>query len=62
MEFSDGVWTLGREFPDFTPLDFSQRFTGRFSGDGQRIDGRWETSRDGSDWEHDFDLTYTKVR
>ena len=62
MEFSDGVWTLGREFPDFTPLDFSQRFTGRFSGHGRRIDGRWETSRDGSNWEHDFDLTYTKVR
>jgi hypothetical protein len=21
----------------------------------------WETSKDGSTWEHDFDLTYTKV-
>jgi hypothetical protein len=63
MEFRGGVWTLVRDAPDFTPLEFSQRFTGTFSGDGQRIDGRWETSRDnGSNWEHDFDLTYTKVR
>ncbi len=62
MEFSDGVWTLVRDSADFTPLDFSQRFTGQFSSDGQRITGRWETSSDGSTWEHDFDLTYTKVR
>ncbi len=33
MTFSDGVWTLLREAPDFTPLDFSQRFSGRFSAD-----------------------------
>jgi len=38
-----------------------QRFTGTFSADGKIIEGRWETSRDGSSWEHDFDLTYTKV-
>jgi hypothetical protein len=61
MDLSDGVWTLVRDSPDFTPLKFSQRFIGTFSGDGQRIDGRWETSGDGSDWEHDFELTYTKV-
>ena len=23
--------------------------------------GRWESSSDGSSWQHDFDLTYTKV-
>jgi hypothetical protein len=62
MDLSDGVWTLVRDSADFTPLEFSQRFTGTFSSDGQRINGRWETSRDGSNWEHDFDLTYTKVR
>ena len=62
MEFSDGMWTLVRDSPDFTPLEFSQRFTGTFSSDGQRINGRWEASSDGSNWEHDFDLTYTKVR
>ena len=39
---------------DFTPLEFSQRFTGTFSADGRRIDGRWESAQDGSDWELDF--------
>jgi hypothetical protein len=62
MNLSDGVWTLLRDSPDFTPLEFSQRFTGTFSSDGKSINGRWETSGDGSTWEHDFDLTYTKVK
>jgi hypothetical protein len=61
MDFSSGVWTLLRDSPDFTPLDFSQRFTGTFSDDGKTIDGRWETSSDGSHWKHDFGLRYTKV-
>ena len=33
MTLADGVWTLTRESPDFTPLDFRQRFTGTFSAD-----------------------------
>jgi hypothetical protein len=61
MTFHDGVWTLLRDAPDFTPLDFWQRFTAEFSADGHTISGRWETSRDGSTWEHDFDLIYRKV-
>jgi hypothetical protein len=61
MTFEDGVWTLRREAPDFSPLDFRQRFEGRFSDDGSRIVGRWESSADGERWDHDFDLTYTKV-
>jgi hypothetical protein len=62
MRFSDGVWTLLRDSPDFSPLSFSQRFTGTFGDDGDTIRGPWETSNDGSTWEHDFDLTYTRVR
>jgi len=62
MTFNDGVWKLLRDSPDSSPLDFSQRFTGVLSADGGTISGRWETSRDGSNWEHDFDLTYRKVR
>jgi hypothetical protein len=61
MDFSDGVWTLLRESADFSPLPFAQRFTGTFADDGKSIDGRWETSRDGSAWELDFGLTYTKL-
>jgi saccharopine dehydrogenase (NAD+, L-lysine-forming) len=61
MTFRDGVWTLSRDSPDFSPLDFRQRFTGELSADGRTISGRWETSKDGSTWEHDFDLTYRKL-
>src|SRR5687767_2202974 len=28
MSFQDRVWKLWRDKPDFSPLDFSQRFTG----------------------------------
>jgi hypothetical protein len=61
MGLRDGVWTLVRNAPDFTPLDFSQRFVGTFADEGTRIDGSWETSTDGVHWELDFDLTYTKA-
>lgn len=61
MTFDDRVWTLLRNSPDFSPLDFAQRFTGTFSDDDRSIVGRWESSQDGSTWEHDFDLTYWKV-
>lgn len=61
MGFEDGVWTLTRESPDFTPLDFRQRFTGTFSEDGNTITGAWEAGFDGGGWEHDFDLTYRRV-
>ena len=60
MSFADGVWTLTRESPDFTPLDFRQRFTGTFSADGNTISGAWETGHDGQ-WEHDFALTYRRA-
>ena len=57
MSLNAGVWKLWREAPEF-----SQRFTGTFSDDGTAIGGRWERSSDGTHWEHDFDLTYTRVR
>ena len=61
MGFDEGVWTLSRTKADFSPLDFSQRFTGTFSDDGRTIQGRWEICHDGSTWEHDFDLVYRRV-
>jgi hypothetical protein len=60
MGLADGVWTLTRESPDFSPLDFRQRFTGTFSDDGNIISGAWETGRNGAGWEHDFALTYRR--
>ena len=62
MGFEEGVWTLSRSQADFSPLDFHQRWTGRFGDDGRSISGRWEASRDGGGtWEHDFDLRYERV-
>jgi hypothetical protein len=61
MTFRDGIWTLLRGKPDFTPLDFRQRFTGRFSDDGNAIVGTWEID-EGSGWRKDFDLAYARIR
>jgi hypothetical protein len=61
MTLAGGMWTLARESPDFTPLDFRQRFTGTFSEDGNTISGAWEKCLNGSDWEHDFALTYRRA-
>jgi hypothetical protein len=62
MTFDGEVWTLRREKPDFTPLSFSQRFTGRFGDGGRTIRGAAENSHDGgATWELDFEITYTKV-
>jgi hypothetical protein len=58
MTFSNGVWELQRFASE---PDFSQRFTGRFTDDGNSIVGAWEISRDGSGWEPDFNLTYTRL-
>lgn len=61
MSFDSGVWKLSRTSADFSPLDFAQRLTGTLSDDGRTIQGRWELAHDGSTWEHDFDLVYTRV-
>ena len=60
MSLTGGVWTLTRESPDFSPLDFRQRFTGTFSQNGNTITGAWEKDVDGAGWAHDFDLTYRR--
>ncbi|QLD89607.1 hypothetical protein HWV07_11425 [Natronomonas salina] len=56
MTLNSGEWELWRD-----AQGFAQRFTGTFSDDGDTITGTWEKSEDGSDWEHDFDLSYVKV-
>jgi hypothetical protein len=57
MTFEDGTWTLLRDKPDFTPLEFAQRYVGQLGPDGDTIDGRWEISDDGTTWRVDFTLT-----
>jgi Protein of unknown function (DUF1579) len=59
MTIAERVWTLQRVA---AAPDFSQRFTGTFDDDNNTIVGRWEISSDGSTWNHDFDLTYTRLR
>jgi hypothetical protein len=60
MTFDGRTWTLERTKPDFSPLDFHQRFTGRISDDGATIDGEWQSSGNGQQWTRDFGLTYTR--
>ncbi len=55
MSFSAGVWKMWREAPGF-----SQRYEGKVSADGNTISGRWQTSSDGTKWEHDFNVTYSR--
>jgi hypothetical protein len=61
MTLANGVWTLTRQSPDFTALDFWQRFTGTFTADGNAINGAWEKCFNGGDWEHDFVLNYRRA-
>jgi hypothetical protein len=60
MTFDGRSWTLERTTPDFSPLDFCQRFAGQVSADGATIAGEWLTSPDGREWTHDFSMTYTR--
>ncbi|MFH5801004.1 hypothetical protein [Haladaptatus sp. CMAA 1911] len=55
MSLNDDVWKLWRDAPGF-----SQRFTGTFRDD-DTIEGTWERSDDGTEWEVDLDQVYTKV-
>jgi hypothetical protein len=57
MSLTGGVWKMWRE-----SSDFSQRMTGTFSDDGNTIIWRGELSHDGSHWEEDLSVTYTRKR
>lgn len=60
MTFDGSLWKLVREKPDFTPLEFKQRFTGKFEADRNTIKGQWEIDH-GSGYELDFHLDYRRV-
>ncbi len=55
MSLEGRVWKMHRE-----SSGFSQRTTGAISDDGRTITVRGELSRDGSNWERDLDVTYSK--
>lgn len=56
MTMDGDAWTLSREAPGFC-----QRYQATISPEGTVITGAWESSADGENWEHDFDLTYHKA-
>ncbi len=60
MTFDGRTWTLERTKPDFTPLEFHQRYAGVLAPDHSTIEGEWQSSADGSDWTRDFGLTYRR--
>lgn len=60
MSFEEGNWKLWRTTPDFSPLDFHQRFNGIVNETGNHIESSWEQSADGVQWEHDFKLVFKK--
>jgi hypothetical protein len=55
MSLEGGVWRLWRDLPGF-----SQQSIATFSDDGNTITSRGTLSRDGSSWEPDLDVTYTR--
>jgi len=61
MELSDERWTLERTRADFSELPFAQRYEGRFEGGGNRIVGQWMKADAGTNWETDFELSYTRL-
>lgn len=57
MSLKDNLWKWWRN-----SSGFSQRFTGTFVDEGYTIIGVSELSKDGSTWERDLELTYTRVK
>jgi len=56
MTLRDRVWRLWRD-----NAEFSQRFEAAVSADRNTIVGHWEKASDGKEWEHDFNVTYTRL-
>ena len=57
MSLTDAKWRMWRN-----SKKFSQRFEGVFSKDRTKITATWRKSNDGKQWQHDFDVTYTKKK
>src|SRR5262249_47285760 len=56
MALEGREWRIWRDAPGF-----GQRFIARFDESGDVISGAWELSRDGESWQHDYDMTYTRI-
>ena len=56
MTLEQGQWNMWRE-----SAGFSQRMTGTFSEDAKTIRVQGRLSRDGTHWEPDLDVTYSRT-
>lgn len=56
MSLAENVWKIWR-----TANGSTQRFIGLISPDQKTIDARWESSKDGKDWEEEFTIAYAKA-
>jgi len=56
VSMGDGEWKWWRDAPGF-----SQRYTFRFAEGNRVMIGKGELSRDGTTWEPDLELTYTRA-
>jgi hypothetical protein len=57
VSFQNNILKWWRNSPEF-----SQAYTFTFTDDRDTIIGKGELSKDGTNWERDLDLTYTRVR
>ena len=55
VSFEDGIIKWWRNAPEF-----SQRYTLTITDDGNTLIGKGQSSKDGTTWEKDLDLTYTR--
>ena len=55
VAYQDNVLKWWRNAPEF-----SQRYTFTFTDNGNTIIGKGEISQDGTTWEQDLDVTYTR--
>jgi hypothetical protein len=55
MRLSEERWTIWRDDPEF-----SQRFEALISADHHFVDGRWEKRPAAGEWEHDFNVMYSR--
>jgi hypothetical protein len=57
VAFQDNVLKWWRDAPEF-----SQRYSFTFTNNGNTIIGKGEMSQDGTTWEQDLDVTYTRTK
>ena len=57
VSFQDDILKWWRNAPSF-----SQRYTWTITNNGNTIIGKGELSKDGTTWEKDLELTYTRVK